>query len=227
MLLLLARHGNTFEAGEAATWVGARTDLPLTAKGREQADALGAALEPLQPRLKRVIAGPLRRTREHAAIAARRLGFDASAGIDERLREIDYGAWENKTSDEIREAGGEAELAAWDKRGVWPSTPGWSPPPDAIANNAAAAANELAAALSGEDAALAVTSNGIVRFFLKLVPGAFGAMQADGALKVATGNCCALAFENGAWRVAFWNRPPNAVMAALDAAIKGNRYGAG
>jgi broad specificity phosphatase PhoE len=210
MLLLLARHGNTFEAGEAATWVGARTDLPLTAKGREQAEALGAALEPVKPRLKRILAGPLKRTREHAAIAARRLGFEAPAKIDERLREIDYGAWEGKTSEEILAAGAETELKAWDKRGVWPSSPGWSPSEDAIAKNAADIAGGLAAAISRDDAALIVTSNGILRFFLKLVPGAFDAMAADGKLKVATGNCCALAFEGGAWRVAFWNRqPPN------------------
>jgi broad specificity phosphatase PhoE len=208
MLLLLARHGNTFEASEAATWVGARTDLPLTAKGREQAGALGAALQPLRPRLKRIVAGPLKRTREHAAIAARAIGFDAPVDIDERLREIDYGAWENKTSDQIRADGGEAELTAWDKRGVWPSAPVWAPPPEAIAANAAEIAKELAGAFSGEDAALVVTSNGILRFFLKLVPAAFDGMAADGKLKVATGHCCALTFEDGAWRVASWNRQP-------------------
>jgi broad specificity phosphatase PhoE len=209
MLLLLVRHGNTFEAGEAATWVGARTDLPLTAKGREQAEALGAALAPMQPRIRRVLAGPLKRTREHAAIAARRLGFEAPAGIDERLREIDYGAWEGMTSEDIGAAGGESELKAWDKRGVWPASPGWSPSGDAIATNAAGIANGLAAALSREDAALIVTSNGVLRFFLRLVPGAFDGMAADGKLKVATGNCCALAFEDGAWSIAFWNRQPS------------------
>ena len=208
MLLILARHGNTFEAGEAATWVGARTDLPLTAKGREQAEALGAALEPVRARIQRILAGPLKRTREHASIAARGLRFEAPAEIDERLREIDYGAWEGKTSGEIAAAGAESELKAWDKRGVWPSSPGWSPSGDAIAKNAEDIAGSLAAAMSADDAALIVTSNGILRFFLKLVPGAFDAMAADGTLKVATGNCCALACEGGAWRVAFWNRQP-------------------
>jgi broad specificity phosphatase PhoE len=209
MLLLLARHGNTFEAGEAATWVGARTDLPLTAKGKEQAEALGAALAPLRPHIKRVLAGPLKRTREHAAITARRFSFEAPVEIDERLREIDYGSWEGKTSEEIAALGTEGELKAWDKRGVWPASPGWSPSADAIANNTADIAGGLAAALSPEDAALIVTSNGVLRFFLSLVPGAFDGMAADGRLKVATGNCCALAFEDGAWRVAFWNRQPS------------------
>ena len=68
MLLLLARHGNTFNKGDKVVWVGARTDLPLTVKGREQAQALGEALAPFAPRIKRVVAGPLLRTREQAAI---------------------------------------------------------------------------------------------------------------------------------------------------------------
>ena len=47
MLLLLARHGNTFEKGDKVVWVGARTDIPLTAKGRDQAAALAAGLQPV------------------------------------------------------------------------------------------------------------------------------------------------------------------------------------
>ena len=46
MLLLLARHGNTFEPSDKVVWVGARTDLPLTSMGREQAAALGEGLSP-------------------------------------------------------------------------------------------------------------------------------------------------------------------------------------
>ena len=49
MLLLLARHGNTFDKGDKVVWVGARTDLPLTAKGREQARALGAGADAVRP----------------------------------------------------------------------------------------------------------------------------------------------------------------------------------
>lgn len=74
MLLLLARHGNTFEKSDKVVWVGARTDLPLTGKGKEQAQALAAGLQPLASRIKRVIAGPLKRTREHAEIAAGQAG---------------------------------------------------------------------------------------------------------------------------------------------------------
>jgi probable phosphoglycerate mutase len=256
MLLLLARHGNTFNKGDKVVWVGARTDLPLTAKGREQAQALGQALTPFGPRIKRVISGPLLRTREHAGILCEALktpspqpspqgerepaaapsqrgddnssvpsphrgegqgegGLDTSshAGpfIDERLREIDYGLWEAKSSEEIQAMGGGAELDAWNKAGEWPHAPGWTPAPEAIASNVAELAGECAAGLGEGDAALLVTSNGILKFFLKLVPGAFEDMAARGSLKVATGHCCALRHSPRGWEVLFWDREPGQI----------------
>jgi probable phosphoglycerate mutase len=209
MLLLLARHGNTFEASEKAVWVGARTDLPLTAKGREQAAILAAALQPLKPRIANVIAGPLKRTREHAEIVTHSAGFETVIAVDERLREIDYGLWEGKSSEEIRGLGGDCELRAWNERGEWPGSPQWAPSPETIAANAAELAGELAAALPGDRAALLVTSNGILKFFLKLVPGAFEEMAACGALKVATGNCCLLRHSERRWQAVFWDREPS------------------
>ncbi len=208
MLLLLARHGNTFEAGDKVVWVGARTDLPLTAKGREQAAALGEGLQPVRARLKRIVSGPLKRAHEHAAIAARSLNFEGPLEIDERLREIDYGLWEACSTEEIQALGGACELKAWDVSGVWPHSPGWSPPQEVIAANVARLAESLAASLDSDDAALLVTSNGILKFFLTLVPHAFDDMAARGLLKVSTGHCCALHCQAGTWRVVFWNRQP-------------------
>jgi probable phosphoglycerate mutase len=208
MLLLLARHGNTFDKGDKVVWVGARTDLPLTAKGREQAAALGEGLRPLAAQIKRVIAGPLQRTRAHAEIAAARLGLALPVEISEDLREIDYGLWEAKSSEEIHALGGEAELKAWNETGAWPHSPGWTPEPEIIAANVARLAGECAATLHESDAALLVTSNGILKFFLKLVRGAFEDMAAAGALKVATGNVCALCHSARGWEVVFWDRQP-------------------
>jgi probable phosphoglycerate mutase len=209
MLLLLARHGNTFNKGDKAVWVGARTDLPLTAKGHEQAQALGQALAPFAPRIKRVISGPLLRTREAASIAAEKAGLQPSIEIDQRLREIDYGLWEAKSSEEIEALGGGVELDAWNKTGAWPQAPGWTPAAETIAANVAALAAECAAGLDEGDAALAVTSNGILKFFLKLVPGAFESMAASGALKVATGHCCVLRHSSRGWEVLAWDRAPS------------------
>ena len=207
MLLLLARHGNTFEHGDKVVWVGARTDLALTAKGREQAAALGEGLQPIRSAITRIVSGPLSRTREHAAIAAQVLGSHQRVEVDERLREIDYGLWEAKSTDEIQALGGADELKAWDERGFWPASPGWTPDENIIAANAVELAHELSASLINDDVALLVSSNGILRFFLKLVPGAFEALATNRGLKVATGNVCALRYEGGTWRVAFWNQP--------------------
>ncbi len=209
MLLLLARHGNTFGKGDKVVWVGARTDLPLTAKGKEQAEALGAGLQPVKSQIKRVIAGPLKRTREHAGIAAGLLRLEVPIEADERLREIDYGLWEGKSSEEIQALGGDIELKAWNERGQWPRAPGWAPPAEIVAANVAQLAGECAETLDAGDAALLVTSNGILKFFLKLVPGTFEDMAARGALKVATGHACALRHGARSWEVLFWDCEPS------------------
>ncbi|WP_246742967.1 histidine phosphatase family protein [Rhodomicrobium vannielii] len=215
MLLILARHGNTFEAGEKPVWVGARTDLPLTAKGREQAAALGEALKPFAPRIRRIAAGPLARTREHAEIAATTAGLSAPVDIEDRLREIDYGDWEGRSSEDIEASGGAAELAAWNERGVWPISAGWLPCTYAIDARASTLADEAARDAEAGDAALFVTSNGVLRYFLKLVPGAFEAAATDASLKVATGNVCALRLEGDAWSVLLWNVKPGELAALL------------
>jgi broad specificity phosphatase PhoE len=215
MLLLLARHGNTFEHDAKVVWVGARTDIPLTAKGRDQAAELGAALAPASDRIKRIISGPLKRTREHAIIAARELRFEKPIEIDERLREIDYGLWEGKSSEEIQALGGGSELKIWNEQGAWPKTPGWTPSDRTISENVTRISNGLAVRLTEGDAALLVTSNGILKFFLKLVPGAFEGAAATGALKVSTGNCCGLRHEDSRWRIVFWNRRPSQVREEL------------
>ncbi len=209
MLLLLARHGNTFNKGDKVVWVGARTDLPLTGKGKEQAEALATGLQPLMSHIKRVIAGSLKRTREHAGIAAGGLRLEVPIEADGRLREIDYGLWEGKSSEEIQALGGDTELKAWNEMGQWPRAPGWAPTAEVIAANVAQLAGECAETLDAGDAALLVTSNGILKFFLKLVPGAFDEMAARGALKVATGNCCALRHGPRGWEVLFWDREPS------------------
>ncbi len=208
MRLFLARHGNTFEAGEKPVWVGARTDLPLTAKGKQQALALANVLSPAADDIKTIVAGPLRRTREHAEIIAAAWARDHSVLIDERLKEIDYGLWEAKASEEIAEKYGDSELAAWNNHGIWPRSANWKPSEDEVTANIEQLAHELSATANSEGPILLVSSNGILKFFLKLVPGAFEEMAEKKALKVATGNYCALENDASGWKLLFWDRPP-------------------
>jgi broad specificity phosphatase PhoE len=93
--VVLVRHGET-EWSRAGKHTG-RTDVPLTDEGREQATALGAALRDRGFAL--VLTSPLSRAAETCRLAG--LGDVAQERAD--LREWDYGAFEGRTTAEIRE----------------------------------------------------------------------------------------------------------------------------
>jgi broad specificity phosphatase PhoE len=78
-MLLLVRHGRT-DANAQGLLLG-RADPPLSEEGRLQAAALATAIPPGA----RVIASPLRRTRETAD------AFGLPVELDERWIELDYG----------------------------------------------------------------------------------------------------------------------------------------
>ncbi|MFC5187912.1 histidine phosphatase family protein [Actinomadura harenae] len=91
--LIILRHGET-EWSRDRRHTG-RTDIPLTARGEEQARALVPALAGIDP--VRVVSSPAERARRTAALAG--LTVD---GTDPDLWEWDYGGYEGITSDEIR-----------------------------------------------------------------------------------------------------------------------------
>jgi probable phosphoglycerate mutase len=93
--LLLVRHGETdWNAGRR--WQG-HTDVPLNARGREQAHALAEQLVAEPP--DAIYASDLSRARETAEIAGARLGLPVVTEPD--LREIDVGSREGLTADEV------------------------------------------------------------------------------------------------------------------------------
>ena len=65
-VVLLCRHGNTFNAGDVVYTVGLQEDLPLTTEGEAQAAALGAAVAAAGVWPARVLCGPLIRTKQYA-----------------------------------------------------------------------------------------------------------------------------------------------------------------
>jgi len=97
------RHGETKWSAEGRHT--GRTDLPLTAHGRERAVELGRFLA--GTKFQAVLQSPMRRARETCEIA----GFGSVAVVDEGLREWDYGVYEGRTSQEIQ-----AEIPGWS---VW------------------------------------------------------------------------------------------------------------
>jgi glucosyl-3-phosphoglycerate phosphatase len=87
MRLLLVRHGQSeWNAGRI---LQGQADIPLSALGRQQADALALAISALNP--CRVITSDLVRASETAA----RIGFP-DARREPRLREINVGIWQGR-----------------------------------------------------------------------------------------------------------------------------------
>jgi broad specificity phosphatase PhoE len=210
MRLILARHGNTFEAGEMPVWVGAREDLPLTQAGEDQSRAIGAALNAAGIRPSRIIAGPLKRTREGAALAAQACGFAGAVEIDERLKEIDYGVWGGRSDADIAAQWGDSAIEAWRERSVVPDGAGWSPDPAVIEANARAVLDEIMQGPAG--GVLLISSNGILRYFHRLIAGPRARLE---EAKVKTGHMGAARLVSGTWRLDVWNLTPEAACAAL------------
>jgi broad specificity phosphatase PhoE len=98
--VVLVRHGET-EWSREGKHTG-RTDVPLTEHGRRQAQAVGAALR--GRRFALVLTSPLTRALETCRLA----GFGDVAELRDELREWDYGAFEGRTTIEIR-----AEVPGW------------------------------------------------------------------------------------------------------------------
>src|SRR5690606_18800395 len=108
-----------------------------------------------------------------------------------------------------------AVLVAWRERSVWPADAGWSPDEATLEARVLAFAEEAVAGLPAEDSVLVVSSNGVLRYFLKLIPGAFDQAVAEGTAKVGTGKLCCLTHdEQSGWSLVFWNREPMALVAA-------------
>jgi broad specificity phosphatase PhoE len=101
--ILLVRHGET-DWSSAGRHTG-RTDVPLNDRGRARAEALAETLA--QRRFALVLTSPLSRAAETCRLA----GLGERAEVREQLAEWDYGAYEGRTTDEIR-----AERPGWS---VW------------------------------------------------------------------------------------------------------------
>ncbi len=94
--VLLIRHGQT-QANVEHRWQG-HGDWPLDATGRTQAKELAQRL----PQLDAVYASPLQRA--HATAQAVAAQQSREVVVDERLKEIGFGIWENRTRAEIKAA---------------------------------------------------------------------------------------------------------------------------
>lgn len=191
--LVLVRHGET-EWSRARRHTGL-TDVPLTARGEEQARALRGALK--ERRIARTLVSPARRAQRTAELA----GLTA-AETDPDLWEWDYGGYEGITSAEIRE--GRPGWFLWDDGVV----PGDADHPGETVEQVGARADAVLAeaepALADGDVVLVAHGH----FLRVLTARRLGLEPALGRLfALGTGTLSALGTEHGRPVVSAWNVP--------------------
>ena len=133
-MIYLVRHGQT-ESNLARRYQGA-SDSPLTALGRAQARRVGELLARLVPDTAgwRMVASPLGRTRQTAAIICEAMGGALSPSLDPRVAEASMGSWDGLLIDELearrphdlpyperyfQSPDGEGFEAIWNRLGDW------------------------------------------------------------------------------------------------------------
>jgi broad specificity phosphatase PhoE len=214
--LILARHGNTFSPEMTPVFVGSADDMPLVAEGEAQAARFAQllAMRKIQPAA--VYCGPLKRTRLFASIVHSALKLKDIPVIDDRLNELDYGGWSGKTNEQVESEFGASVLKNWNDHSQWPEGCGWGSTPEDLAEQVKSFVSDLLRRHAVDDAVLCVSSNGRLRYFLKLMPGLFEEKAADKTLKVAPGNGCQIDFDGGKAKLAYWNESPARALKSLN-----------
>ncbi|MCF2533069.1 histidine phosphatase family protein [Yinghuangia soli] len=190
--LTILRHGET-EWSRSGRHTG-RTDIPLTPAGEEQARAAGKLLA--GQRFALVLASPLQRARETAALAGL-----AGAEPEPDLMEWDYGGYEGLTTPQIRETVPDWYL--W-RDGIVPGDP--EHPGEQAAEVGARVDRVLARVrpvLAGGDDVALVAHGHVLRV---LTARWLGLPPADGRLfALATAGVSTLGYEHGFPVMTGWN----------------------
>ncbi|EDP46595.1 histidine phosphatase family protein [Rickettsiella grylli] len=212
MNVIFSRHGNTFSDHEPTVWVGATHDLPLVGSGILQAKCLAHALQKAKQLPTMIYCSPLKRTRDYATILLKQLHSSLKPMIDPRLNEIDYGYWSGLNKSQIQARGEGHALSDWENKSIWPKTAGWSGSPAQMIQEIQAFSHHLVSQHASTDTLVVVTSNGRLRYFLKLIPGLFEQRVEAKTFKVATGNICLFTYTENKWKMEFWNKNPDYLM---------------
>jgi len=109
--LVLVRHGVTdHTTGRRFSGGLSGSDPGLSEEGREQVRSVGEWLAPVADRIDVVVSSPVRRTRESASILAGLL--DREVAEEPGFAEMEFGAWDGLTFDEVVEQHRD-DLEAW------------------------------------------------------------------------------------------------------------------
>lgn len=199
--ILIARHGNTFEAGVIATRVGLKSDLSLASSGKIQAENLGHYLSQHNIQPAKVYVSNLKRTQEMASIALQVAGLNIQPIESPIFNEIDYGPDEGKTNEQVIARIGATALDAWENYAIPPH--GWLLDANKIIHDW----QNFAKLIPAQQTILVITSNGIARFAPYLTED-FIKFSKENNIKLATGAIGSLTHQDGVWKVDFWNKTP-------------------
>jgi len=196
--LFLVRHGETewSRSGRHTGW----TDVPLTAKGRDEARGLVPLIR--SHRVGAAFASPLQRARETAEL----IGL-TDVRIDVDLREWDYGGYEGITTVEIQRTRPDWFLFTDGVAPGPPDHPGETP--EQVGERADRVLAKVDAALANTEGVVVLVAHG--HLLRVLTARWLGLPAAKGALfQLATGTLGRLSTEHGRPVIAAWNvRPPS------------------
>lgn len=186
--LWLVRHGETewSLSGKHTS----RTDVALTEHGRQRAEELRDYLAGTT--FDAVLVSPMRRARETCAIA----GFGDVAVVDEGLKEWDYGAYEGRTTAEIR-----AEIPGWS---VWKDEIVGGETVEHVGVRADGVIGR-ALALGGDGGRVALFAHAHI---LRILAARWIGLAADGGrlLALGTGSVSVVGWERETRVIVNWNR---------------------
>jgi broad specificity phosphatase PhoE len=192
--IIFLRHGET--AYNAENRLQGQLDIPLNARGREQARSVGRELQARAgaeiAKLEAAdafIASPLARARETMEIARDAIGLPpARYRVDAALKEISFGAWEGLTWPEVeaRDPGGVRAR----RKDRW----NFAPPGGESYAMLAERVRPWLDGLTGD--AFVVAHGGVARALMTLIAGV--APEKAGGAPILQGR--ALCFENGSCR---------------------------
>jgi 2,3-bisphosphoglycerate-dependent phosphoglycerate mutase len=201
--LFIARHGNTFDKGDVLLRVGKKTDIPLSQSGIKQAIKLGEFFTDEAIEFDEIFSSNLKRTKETARIVLEKMSrSDVNVIPMDIFDEIDYGPDEGKPEEEVAARVGREAIVRWDKEAIAPE--GWGVDIEKIKSNWIKFAESIK---DSDETILIVTSNGIARFapYILNDPGHF---IENNNIKLSTGAVSSLSYNEGEWKVNYWNKRP-------------------
>ncbi len=201
--LFIVRHGNTFDPNDTVLRVGARTDLPLSHSGKQQAYAVGRYFIEQQIQLDTVYTSQLQRTQMTATLALQAMQHSLPIQTQAMFNEVDYGPDEGQPETAVQKRLGDQALHAWQEQGIVPM--GWRVDCEQIIQQWQSFLMQLQQQDSNKNV-LVVTSQGIARFVFSAIRQTPPMTQST---KLATGALACLTYHTpGPWQIKFWNHRP-------------------